>query len=262
MKTVRTLSELDWQELLLKRDANGKAISYKGFAIHSYHQCPIHGEQPLEYQVNHGGGDIDVYPIPVPCFKCARIALTEQALGDALIPKRYLSKTLDSFEQKTDEQKSSLKVIKEFADNLEDSLKSGRCLILCGTPGTGKTHLACGLAREVILSGRTAMFTTVQKLIRKVRASWGTKEEQETLSAFVDIDLLIIDEIGVQAGSESEKNILFDIINSRYEDERSTIIITNCDLPGLRHYLGERIVDRFRENKGRLIQFNGKSYRE
>lgn len=261
MKTVRTLSDLEWQELLVEYDENGKAVRYKGFPIHSYHRCALHGEQPKEYRVDHGDNVYDVYALPVPCLKCARIELVEQALGDALIPKRFLGKTLESFEQKTAEQQNSFKVIKEFADTLEDSLKSGRCLILCGTPGTGKTHLACGLAREVILAGHTAMFTTVQKLIRKVRASWGTKEEQETLSTFIDIDLLIIDEIGVQAGSENEKSILFDIINSRYEEERSTIIITNCDLNGIRHYLGERIVDRFRENKGRLIQFNGKSYR-
>ena len=144
---------------------------------------------------------------------------------------------------------------------MNDSLANGRCLIMVGGVGTGKTHLACGLVREVVSSGRTAKFTTVQKLIREVRASWGTKTEQAVIDEFAKLDLLIIDEVGVQAGSENERNILFDIVNSRYEDMRSTVIITNCDIDGIKAYLGERVVDRLRENGGRLVQFTGKSYR-
>lgn len=261
MKMVVTLSDLEDYRSKFEFDANGVAVSYKGYPIHSFVKCPKHGMQPDTYRVEYESGHVDVYGFPIGCIECEREHLISKKVGGALIPLRYQNKTIESFELKTEEQKKSFKIVKEFNDNLDESLSVGRCLILSGSPGTGKTHLACGIARNVALSGRSAMFTTVQKLIRRVRNSWGTKEEQSTLDAFIDLDLLIIDEVGVQAGSDNEQHILFDVINSRYENERSTIIITNCDINGIRRYLGERIVDRFRENGGRLVQFSGKSYR-
>lgn len=261
MKMVLTLSDLEAYRSKFEFDANGVAVSYKGYPINSFVKCSKHGMQPDTYRVEYESGHVDVFGFPIGCIECEREHLISKKVGGALIPLRYQNKTIESFELKTEEQKKSFKIVKEFNDNLDESLSVGRCLILSGSPGTGKTHLACGIARNVALSGRSAMFTTVQKLIRRVRNSWGTKEEQSTLDAFIDLDLLIIDEVGVQAGSDNEQHILFDVINSRYENERSTIIITNCDINGIRRYLGDRIVDRFRENGGRLIQFAGKSYR-
>ena len=78
----------------------------------------------------------------------------------------------------------------------------------------------------------------------------------------IDLDLLVIDEVGVQSGTENERNILFDIINGRYENMKSTLIITNLDRSQLPDYLGERIVDRLRENGGMLIPISGKSCRK
>jgi DNA replication protein DnaC len=54
---------------------------------------------------------------------------------------------------------------------------------------------------------------------------------------------------------------LFDVINARYGAQRPTLVISNLDLAGLREDLGERVLDRLRENDGRMLVFKGKSWR-
>lgn len=82
------------------------------------------------------------------------------------------------------------------------------------------------------------------------------------MEIYTDKDLLIIDEVGVQFGSESEKIILFEIINERYEQMKPTILISNLSEDELSRYVGERIIDRMREGKGAVINFDWESYRK
>ena len=74
-------------------------------------------------------------------------------------------------------------------------------------------------------------------------------------------ELLVLDEIGVQFGSDAEKLIMFDIINERYEAMRPTILISNLALSGLSEFVGDRIVDRMKENGGKLMVFDWESHR-
>ena len=255
-----SLSNIEMVRGLTTYDENGKAVKYKRFDILTWQQCPKHGMQPATYG-EISGYIRDEWQYPFGCLECAKQDVIDMAVAEASVPLRYLHKTLDTFVQDTLEQKIAFSAIGEFSDNLDKSLDDGRCLIMIGGVGTGKTHLACGLIRKVIESGRSAKFTTVQKLIREVRSSWGTKNEQSVIDALAKLDLLVIDEVGVQSGSDNELNILFDVINSRYEDVRSTVIVTNCNIDGIRKYLGERIVDRLRENGGFVVQVVGESYR-
>ena len=80
------------------------------------------------------------------------------------------------------------------------------------------------------------------------------------VAGFIRPDLLILDEVGVQFGSETEKMILFEIINGRYEQLKPTIVISNL-ADALTDYLGERVVDRLREGGGRMLIFDWPSYR-
>ena len=70
------------------------------------------------------------------------------------------------------------------------------------------------------------------------------------VASFIRPDLLILDEVGVQFGSETEKMILFEIINGRYEQLKPTIVINSNLRRALTDYLGERVVDRLREGGG------------
>ncbi len=183
-------------------------------------------------------------------------------INTALIPERFKDRTLDSYIAKTSNQKTALAFAKEYAENFDEVMKTGRSVVFCGRVGTGKTHLAVGIALS-IMKQHSPLFTTVQRLVRRVKDSWRTKEETESevIEAFASPDLLILDEIGVQFGSEFEKQILFDVLNERYEKLKPSILLSNIPKEQLGEYLGERVTDRLRENGGKMIPFDWDSYR-
>ncbi|NHX33749.1 ATP-binding protein, partial [Escherichia coli] len=78
---------------------------------------------------------------------------------------------------------------------------------------------------------------------------------------YTNPDLLIIDEVGVQFGSEAEKLILFEIINTRYERMKPTILISNQTREELGAFIGERVIDRMSDGGGCTLAFTWDSYR-
>jgi DNA replication protein DnaC len=66
----------------------------------------------------------------------------------------------------------------------------------------------------------------------------------------------------VQFGSDTEKLLLFDILNERYERRRPTILMSNLPRDEVSSYLGERVFDRLREDGGEFISFTWESYRK
>lgn len=180
------------------------------------------------------------------------------------IPPRFQSRTLDTFEAVSDSQKAALTFAQDMADELVSRNRTGRCAVFIGKPGTGKTHLAVGIGMHALQARRTVLFTTVTRLIRRIRDTYnkGSDEtEIEAVSVFTNPDLLILDEIGVQRGTDDEKLLLFDVLNDRYENQRSTILLSNLPADALRGYLGDRVFDRLKEDGGQVVVFNWDSRR-
>lgn len=190
---------------------------------------------------------------------------SESVLGRAAIPPRFASKTLADYVPQSGEQVRIKAALEQYAAEFaQDATSTGASVILCGRPGTGKTHLGCGVANELLKRGFNALYTTASNLVRDIRATWGRDSEcteAEVIKAFVAPDLLIIDEIGVQTGSADEKIRLFDVINARYEQVKPMLIISNLDVKGVVDYIGERAADRLRENGGQAFAFTWGSYR-
>ena len=184
-------------------------------------------------------------------------------LGGASIPERFRDRTLESYKAETPGQEKALAFAKEYAENFDQVMETGRCAIFVGKPGTGKTHLAIGIALHIMKQDRSPVFVTVQRLIRRVKDSWNTQGETESqvVDAYASPDLLILDEVGVQFGSDFEKQILFDVLNERYEKRRPAILLSNIPGNELGGYLGERVTDRLREDGGKMIGFDWDSYR-
>lgn len=179
------------------------------------------------------------------------------------IPERFREKRFSSFVADNKGQNKALAFALDFEKNFQTS--PGRCAVFVGKPGTGKTHLAVSIGLELMDRGLSVLFITAIRAIRRIRDTWSknaSETESEAVSSLVWPDLLILDEVGVQFGSDAEKILLFDVLNERYEKRKSTIVISNLSLGEVRMYLGERIVDRFREDGGKSIVFDWQSHRK
>lgn len=188
------------------------------------------------------------------------------ALHDAAdVPHRYWLASLRNFEATTPAQKSVLKRVTEYCEKWPERYATGTSMMLLGTPGTGKTHLACSVIFEVTRYCHSAYFTTVADFSRAIRATYSpaAKEtEGEVLDRFAGYAFLAIDEVGSSSGSDHEKQALFDLINRRYNATRPTMILTNLSLEEVREFLGARIMDRLREGGGKVLVLDWESYRK
>lgn len=180
------------------------------------------------------------------------------------IPERFHSRTLDSFIVQNEGQKRAHAFAKEYADSLDAVMETGRCAIFCGMPGTGKTHLAVGIGLAAIEKRKNVGFVTVQRMMRRIKDSWrkeSDESETDVINLFAQADLLIVDEIGVQFGSDFERNAMFDVLNERYESRKPTLLLSNLTPQEVKAFLGERVFDRLREDGGKCVPFDWESYR-
>lgn len=188
----------------------------------------------------------------------------ESRIGQAGIPERFRDRELRNYVAALPGQKRALLFAQRYAESFDDALRTGRSALFLGLPGTGKTHLAVGIALRVMTEGRSAVFMTVMRAIRTIKDTWrrdSDVSESEAIDALSSPDLLILDEVGVQHGTETERLLLFDLLNERYGRRRPTIMLSNLTAKEVTAYLGERIMDRIREDGGEVVVFDWLSYR-
>lgn len=183
------------------------------------------------------------------------------------VVKRFENCSLENYTCETDEQKKLVAAIKEGIIN---GFKEN--IIIIGGVGTGKTHLAYAILNALAekhffrdnefawYDEKKVAYRTIKSIIDGVKNSWADKECVNPIYELMEQPLLIIDEIGVQYGSDSERTELYELFNSRYEDKKPTIAISNYDLPALQKTLGQRIFDRL-AGGALIFELRGKSQR-
>lgn len=189
----------------------------------------------------------------------------DRLMGMLQLPERFAHSTLENYQPVNDDAARCLKLCRAYATKWPERLKQGGGLVMCGKPGTGKNHLALAIAKHVITEHQnSALFTTALRIARLFKSTWSKNSERteaEVIRIYTDPELLIIDEVGVQFGSEAEKLILFEIINTRYERMMPTILISNLPKDELSAFIGERVIDRMNDGGGCTLAFTWDSYR-
>lgn len=180
------------------------------------------------------------------------------------IPLRFKSRRFDNYFVENEGQAKALKISRMYAESWAKVREAGTGLIFSGKAGAGKTHLACSIAHEVIERGANVHFATVAEVMRQIKSSFakdsGTTEQNE-IDYFSNIELLILDEVGMDYGTDFNKALIFEVLNNRNGNVLPTILLTNLDMGSLVEYMGERLVDRMREGGGRTVSFTWESYR-
>ena len=187
----------------------------------------------------------------------------EEALGRACIPTDFKDKSFETFIADTPELEKNLSLAKRFANSWQRVKEGGYGLYLYGNPGTGKSHLAISIIKA-LLPDVTALYTRVPDMIGFIRSQWrpdGEMSSYEAIRRYIDLDLLVLDEVGVQAGSINDQTLLFEVIDARLSENRPTIFLSNLKPSDLIAVIGHRIVDRIK-GKCIVMQFSGESRRK
>ena len=115
-------------------------------------------------------------------------------------------------------------------------------LLIYGGVGNGKTHLCNAIARESIKRGEMMMVNSAD-MFAQIKSAINDNTSEEVTRKFKNVLMLIIDDWGVEYGSEWEKEKFDEIMTSRYATARPTVVTTNKDLSEL----PERIKSRFQD---------------
>ncbi|MGI9212965.1 MAG: ATP-binding protein [Methylococcaceae bacterium] len=179
----------------------------------------------------------------------------------AQIPRRYTNASLDF---PAPSQLAAYRFGKHFVDSFERRLETGAGALIYGGIGTGKTHLACAISNALMGDMRPTLYCTALEAIQAVKASWrrdSATTELDVYAAFSVPQLLILYEIGVQFGTDTERLILTGIADIRSRNCLPTIGISNLGPEYVCELLGERTFDRLIGYGAEMVPMHGTSLR-
>ncbi len=160
--------------------------------------------------------------------RCLASVRVERLLAEANIPKRYEHCDLDSYLPNHESQKKAKLHVQHFLDKYPQ-IDVG--LLLLGTCGVGKTHLAVALLKQVIAEkGDGGLFYDFRDLLREIQASWNSisqASELDVLRPVLEARILVLDELGANKPTDWVRDTIAHIINCRYNDKKITIFTSN-----------------------------------
>ena len=178
------------------------------------------------------------------------------------LPLAYQDVSLDNSVTLTKEQKGTADFCRAYVKRLRKfhemkrPLKVG--LVFFGRTGTGKTHLALGILKELAQSGISVEYITCTDLL-KLDVPLNLNPEIEKLrNRLKKVQVLVIDDL-VKAPLPSNRELMFNIVDTRYQNLDCTILITNVYEKGFKQH-DERVISRMQE-RAYFLPFMWEDYR-
>lgn len=185
----------------------------------------------------------------------ARDRTARQARIDRLRRERVIEQTLTRLDHRFARYADATVEHPTVARWVLDTIRGGRDgLVLNGTVGVGKTHLAVAAYRAVVAGGvLPAVAVPVPALLDGLRPG---REPVEELRACEDARLLLLDDLAAERVTEWTGETLYRLIDARYARRLPTIVTTNAPGAMIRETLGPRVASRL-NGLGRLVVLDG-----
>lgn len=150
-----------------------------------------------------------------------------------------------------------------YVEHWPDALKSNTGLLLFGDVGTGKSFFAGCIANALLERDVPVLMTNFPAILAQLTGVFG-EERASFLGSLDEYDLLILDDLGVERGSEYAMEQMFSVVDARYRSRKPMIVTTNLNLGELKHpadLTHARIYERILERCAPIL-FDGKNFRK
>lgn len=237
---------------LLERGDGGRKIP------DAVHHCEIHGEyQTIDVEIAGRvlAGHCPLCLVDRTASTSSPRNVMSQRLRTSGIPSRFQAKTFENYITSIQGQKDALSLVRDFVDSWDECRTTGTSLILAGTIGTGKTHLAAAAGQALLNMGLNVRWTRLTPLSEQIRSTYrqqhsSEQNERAIMNALREADLLIIDDVG-EDNSPHPITLTHQLICDRYEaGDKPLLITTNIPWQKLAEKIGTRAHSRLEEHVG------------
>ncbi|MFT3744782.1 MAG: ATP-binding protein [Pyrinomonadaceae bacterium] len=170
-----------------------------------------------------------------PCV-CRKIKAQKGSFDSVRLPRRYDGFHFHNYKPQSVSQETAFKL----ATSLTMEFPAvDRGLLMMGSVGVGKTHLAVSILKGLTERGFNCLFYEFHSLLKEIQDSYNPNTQTSELSVLSPVlrsDVLVLDELGGSKPTDWVRDTMAHIINSRYNDKKLTIFTTN--------YLDDRRNDR------------------